>query len=170
MPRKYEPNNQPKIRVRDELGRNLPVLKDLNPDDILKRYLADERSADIAQTLGVSRSALNQWLLKNCEEDWKDAQIARALTRKESAEDAMESATDALQLAKARELLKSAQWELERVCRRIYGEDKAQQVLVNPVLIIQMSGEAKQPAHDPMSLAHAQDDGQEGAVIDVQPQ
>lgn len=160
----------PTIRARDEQGRNLPVLKDLDPKGIIARYLGDERSADIAASLGVTRSALNQWLLRTCEDDWKEAQVSRALTRKEKAEDAMEDATDPLQLAKARELLKSAQWELERVCRRIYGEDKAQQVLVNPVLIIQMAGEQKQPAHESVALAHAPGQLEEGQVVDVQSQ
>ena len=164
----------PRIRARDEAGRNMPVLKDLNPTDILSRYLADEKSADIAASLGVTRSALNQWLLKTCEDQWKEAQVARAITRKETAEDGLEEAKDPLQLAKARELLKSAQWELERVCRRIYGEERNTTIAVNPVLIIQIAGE---PAHDPnvvprVSVQPQQYDSgapQQEAIIDATP-
>jgi hypothetical protein len=153
----------PQIRARDELGRNQPVLKDLDPSEVLSRYLADERSADIAASYGVTRSALNQWLLKTCEDEWKEAQVARAITRKEAAEDALEQAPDPLALAKARELLKSAQWELERVCRRIYGEERnIGQVTVNPVLIISVAEQkpASKPASTPMSLPR----------VNVQPQ
>ena len=44
------------------------------------------------------------------------------MKRKEDAEDAIDSARDALELNKAQAKLKSAQWDLERVCRRIYGD------------------------------------------------
>ena len=36
----------------------------------------------------------------------------------------METASDALSLARARERVRAAQWELERTCRRIYGQDQ----------------------------------------------
>jgi hypothetical protein len=85
--------------------------------------LTDETVREIAASYGVTRAALSSWLLRVAEDDWKEAQVARALARKESAEDAMVSAQNALDLARARELLKAAQWDLERVCRRIYGSD-----------------------------------------------
>ena len=37
-------------------------------------------------------------------------------------EDELDSATDALSLARAREQLRGAQWELERVLNRIYAQ------------------------------------------------
>jgi len=67
---------------------------------------------------------LNQILLRYAEEDWRQAQVLRALQRKEEAEAELdEGAADALSLARARERLRAAQWDLERVCRRIYGAD-----------------------------------------------
>lgn len=106
---------------------NLPArpLSDTDPKDVLKRYLSDESTKDIAATYGVTRQALGQFLLKYAETDWKDAQVVRALARKESAEDDLETAPDVLSLARARERLRAAQWDLERVCRRIYGQDVA---------------------------------------------
>jgi len=62
-------------------------------------------------------------MLKHAESEWKDAQVVKAMKRKEDAEDLLETATNALDLTRARELLRSAQWDLERVCRRIYGQD-----------------------------------------------
>jgi len=97
-----------------------------DPKKILLRYLSKERTQDIAESYGITSQALSQWLIRNAEEDWKEAQVARAIARKEEAEDNLEAATNPLDLAKARELLKAAQWDLERVCKRIYGEDKAQ--------------------------------------------
>jgi len=127
---------------------NLPALREADPKDILKRYLSDESTKDIAASYGVTRQALGQFLLKNAEQEWRDAQVARAIARKEAAEDDLEAITAitikaadkeererlALTVSLAREKLKSAQWDLERVCRRIYGQDApvaAQAVQIN---------------------------------------
>jgi hypothetical protein len=101
----------------------LAPLKNASVGDVLTRVLAEESTKDIAASYGVTRSALNQWLLANAEEDWKTVQVIRAHKRKEEAQDEIDTATDALSLARAREKLKAAQWDLERVCRRIYGQD-----------------------------------------------
>lgn len=101
----------------------LAPLRNANPEEVLQRYLAEETTKDIAKSFGVTRAALNFFLLEHAEKEWKQAQVVRALKRKEEAEDEMDSAQDALTLARARERLKAAQWDLERVCRRIYGQD-----------------------------------------------
>jgi predicted DNA-binding protein YlxM (UPF0122 family) len=119
-----------------ENPQNLPALRDQDPKTILARYLSDESTKDIAASYGVTRQALGQYLLKHTEAEWKDAQVARAIARKEQAEDNLEAigakieTADkeqrdrlTLSLAHARETLKAAQWDLERVCRRIYGQD-----------------------------------------------
>lgn len=140
LPRKYDPEDikQPEKQVLN--AANLPRLREANPVTILQRYLSDESTKDIAKSYGVTRQALGQFLLKHAEEDWKEAQVARAIARKEKAEDDLESALDPLSLARARELLKAAQWDLERVCRRIYGDDKAQvTVAITPILNITVS-------------------------------
>jgi predicted DNA-binding protein YlxM (UPF0122 family) len=116
--------------------KNLPALRDQDPKTILARYLSDESTKEIAKCYGVTRQALGQYLLKHVETEWKEAQVARAIARKEQAEDDMESiglrieGADkderdrlTLTLSLARERLKAAQWDLERVCRRIYGQD-----------------------------------------------
>lgn len=100
----------------------LNPLKAADVGDVLTRVLNEESTKDIARSFGVTRSALNQWLLANAEGDWKTVQIIRAHKRKDEAEDEIETAPDALSLARAREKLKAAQWDLERVCRRIYGQ------------------------------------------------
>jgi hypothetical protein len=115
---------------------NLPALRETDPKLILQRYLSDESTKDIAASYGVTRQALGKYLLAVAESEWREAQVARAIARKESAEDnldAIESKIEgadkeerdrlALRVSLARERLKSAQWDLERVCRRIYGQD-----------------------------------------------
>jgi hypothetical protein len=101
----------------------LNPLKNVKPTDILARYLAEETSTQIAKSLGVTKAALSYFMLKHAETEWKDAQVVKALTRKENAENYLETADNPLDLARGRELLKAAQWDLERVCRRIYGPD-----------------------------------------------
>ena len=133
MPRKYVPGQSVGKPSGYESYGNLTGVP---TDDLLKRYLSDESTADIAASYKVTRQALSRYLIRNAEDQWKDAQVARAIARKEAAEDAMEVAQDPLALAKARELLKAAQWDLERVCRRIYGEEHAQVNVITPVLNI----------------------------------
>ncbi len=114
---------KPVTKYAEGFGGHLEPLKAADPKQVLQRYLAEETTTQIAQSFGVTRSGLNYWLLRVAESEWKDAQMLKALRRKEEAEDEMDTAQDALTLARARERLKSAQWDLERVCRRIYGQD-----------------------------------------------
>jgi hypothetical protein len=130
------------------MADNLPALRDTDPKTILQRYLSDESTKSIAADYGVTRQALGKFLLAVAEDEWKSAQVARAIARKEQAEDDLEDIRGQIQTAPddltikrltltvshARERLKSAQWDLERVCRRIYGQDSptsAQAVQIN---------------------------------------
>ena len=110
-------------------------LKGVDPQILLARYLANERSDAIAADYGVTRRALAKHLLTHAEDDWKMAQVSKAIVRKEEAEemleeilasmpDMLERNTRELAVARARvceQILRSAQWELERVCDRVYG-------------------------------------------------
>ena len=101
----------------------LAPLKSIDPKDVLDRYLSGETGPQIAQSLGVTKQALSYWLSNTAESEWKSAQFVKAFSRKEQAEDLIETANNPLDLARAREMLRAAQWDLERVCRRIYGQD-----------------------------------------------
>jgi hypothetical protein len=129
MPRKYK-----KHAIVKSESKPLVIAEGLagqDPKHILLRYLSNESTETIASAYGVTRQALGQYLLRHAEEDWKEAQVARAIARKEKAEDDLELADDPLKLAKARELLKAAQWDLERVCRRIYGQEQNINININ---------------------------------------
>jgi len=90
---------------------------------VISRFVNDEKLADIAKDIGLSHSALCMALLEYAEDDWKRAQVARAVTRLEKARSARDDASDMLNLVRARDDEKSAQWELERLLRRLYGQD-----------------------------------------------
>ena len=107
-----------------------------DPKDIISQYLDGKKSVEIAKGLGVTQQGLSHWLYANAEDDWKAAQVILARARKDRAEDAVdriiEEAENAdqnrraqlkLVLAGAEASLRAAQWDLERVCRRVYGQD-----------------------------------------------
>jgi hypothetical protein len=89
-------------------------------DYVLSRAIADDTTRDISQDLGISHSALNRALLRHRPDDWRDVQVARAVTALEAAETYLAAATPE-NVPRAREMLKSAQWRLERLERRLFG-------------------------------------------------
>jgi hypothetical protein len=97
------------------------ALVHVKPALILQRYLAGELTSDIAKSLGVTRQGLDYHLRTHAEQDWRDAQVILAFERKHVAQEAMDVANDVLSLARAREQLKSAQWDLERLLKRLFG-------------------------------------------------
>ena len=97
------------------------ALAQVDPQSIISRYLAGETTTEIASSLNVTRQGLGWHLRQSAEEQWKEAQIILAFERNETAEEALNAATDALSLARAREQLKSAQWDLERLLKRLYS-------------------------------------------------
>lgn len=100
---------------------------------VLDRYINGEQIAKIAPEYGVSDVTIYALLLREHKENWRDIQTARALARLEKYQDAMEEAEDPLSLARGRELVKAAQWELERLLNRLYGNK------------VELSGDPDQP-------------------------
>jgi hypothetical protein len=139
---------------------NLPALREADPKSILARYLSDESTKDIAATYGVTRQALGKYLLGAAESEWKEAQVARAIARKEAAEDELDRIRvelrpeDGKQVADvdvslarmklAEKALKAAQWDLERVCRRIYGQDQPIDVAGRISITLNIAAEHKE--------------------------
>jgi hypothetical protein len=103
--------------IAGKLGKNF------KPDKVLIRYLHGEEIADIADSLGVHPKALNYHLLKEeFREAWRKAQVAVSQAELQEAKAVIRSAPDALSLSRAREALRSAQWDLERLESRLYGQ------------------------------------------------
>ena len=125
---------------------NLPAAKRTQiAREVLEAYERGEEVADIAPNYGVSDVTLYALLVRDHEDAWKQAQISRGVAKSARASNDLEdlraqlrSATqkgtetphDALSLARIREQVrvaeiqaKRAEWELERVYRRVYGQD-----------------------------------------------
>lgn len=104
-------------------------------DQAIERYGAGESVYKIAAELGVEHTTLYRHLVKEREDEWRDAKISRALAELEEAEEELKTGRDGLALTRARERCRAAQWHLERLMRRIYGQDsglaKAQAVQIN---------------------------------------
>ena len=104
----------------------------LDPREVLERYLSEPRTSQIAESYGVTRSNLVRWLREVVPDEWKQVQIVRALIFKEDGNEGLDNADNALMLARAREMVKSAQWELERLDSKNYGA-KQEVTVVNEV-------------------------------------
>lgn len=97
----------------------------------IARYLDGERLQEVADGYGLSLPRLYAYLLEHQEIDWKTAQVGVAIDRLERAKADLETAQSMQDIARARELAKLAQWDLERVCRRVYGTDPPVQFNIN---------------------------------------
>ena len=95
---------------------------DLDPNQVLQDYLTESTTSQISQRYGISRKAMVKWLRTVAPDEWKKVQVVRALCRKEESDDGLEAACDALSLARAREMLRSAQWDLERLDAPTFGQ------------------------------------------------
>lgn len=93
-------------------------------DTAIQRYSDGESVYKIAEELGIEHTTLYRHLVKHREGDWREAKVGRALAELEDAEESLKSAPDGLALTRARERIRAAQWHLERLIRRIYGEEK----------------------------------------------
>ena len=106
---------QSALHRRNEAGLTESIPPDLDPDYVLQLYLTSPTTARIADKLGIRRSSLTAWLRATQPEKWKAVQTIRAHTRKEDGDDGLYESRNALELARAREVLRSAQWDLERL-------------------------------------------------------
>ena len=113
------------VPLQDRGSYTIPP--DLDGPAILQRMLTERTTGAIAADYGIARKALTRWLRTKYPEQWREIMLIRALARKEDSDDGMEVAEDALSLARARERLRSAQFDLERLDSDTWGQkDKVQ--------------------------------------------
>lgn len=117
-------------------------------DQAIERYGRGESVYQVAQDLGVEHTTLYRHLIKEREQDWKDAKISHALADLESAESQQKNAPDMLALSRARECVRSAQWHLERLLRRIYGQDQPANLSQAVQININLRGKDAQVVED----------------------
>lgn len=90
----------------------------------ITRYLNGDDATAIADHYSITRQRLYQVMSETDPEGWRQAQAARALAEFDRTYEAMRDASDPLSLARAREMHKSAQWVMERLLRKLYGDTK----------------------------------------------
>jgi len=100
-------------RRNPETGAVQAIPDGLKPEEVLKRYLSEETTSKIAQSYGVTRKSLVAWLRDVAPDEWRRVQLIRAHDRKEMGNEGLEEASDAISLARSREIVRSAQWELQ---------------------------------------------------------
>src|SRR3990167_9121388 len=102
-------------RRNRETGRVEGVPVGLDPKAILEQYLSSKTTSQIAKQYGVKRNTLVTWLRGKCPKEWKQVQAVRALMLKEDGTEAVMDARHPFHLARAREMIASAQFDLERL-------------------------------------------------------
>jgi hypothetical protein len=133
------PVNPPISNLAKKPLKDLPeALRGEIAQQVLSRYLHGEQVSDMASELETSDVTLYALLLRDHEDQWKDAQIARALARLERENSNLETAPNPLSLARARELVRSAQWELERLLSRIYAQ-KQEHTIKGPAPVLNVT-------------------------------
>lgn len=100
--------------------------------EVLARYIHGEQVAQIAPEFETSDVTIYALLLADHQDEWVKAQTARALARLERSQYQLDIAPDPLSLARAREQLRGAQWELERLLNRLYGPKQEVSVSIKP--------------------------------------
>ena len=88
---------------------------------ILARLMAGEKPKQVANSLGISREALNAWLLSHAPEEWRAISTGKSLARMEDAQELIESAEEQIDINRGRELGKLAGWHMERMLPKLYG-------------------------------------------------
>ena len=107
---------------------------------IIERYRNRELLTDIAKEYGCSDKALYQRIRLYCDSGKGDSSYHDLVTdlyvlRSLDMEEKLEEAADALELTRARELVKCAQWHLERRRAKLYGQ-KQQVEMDNRITVI----------------------------------
>jgi len=145
-PRKPKAPNTALQAPQRTLSVALRPLHNLSPEDrqriansVLERYINGEQVAAIAPEHNLSDVTIYALLLREHEGTWSDIQKARALARLERSQEQLKTADDALSLARARELVRSAQWELERLLSRLYGQKQEVKVDIDMTVTVEHS-------------------------------
>jgi hypothetical protein len=116
--------------------------------EVLSAYEEGREIAEVAPNYDCSDVTLYALLIRDHEEQWKQAQVSRAVAKsariakdldelrtqlRSAKQEGTETPHDSLSLARIQHQIrlaevqaKRAEWELERVYRRVYGQDHAQ--------------------------------------------
>lgn len=106
-----------------------------NLPDLIQRYLNGESTAQLARESHVARATIYNWIHRQDADPNLVNQVL--ITRFAECEEKLETAKDALELARARELNNNAKWQLERRSRMFAAkqevtEDRTIRVIIEP--------------------------------------
>lgn len=102
----------------------------------IQEYDGGREITEIVKDYGITHQAAYKALIKYCPEEWRDSQSAKALHEYQEAKDEFDKIRKLnwankekesqqqyqVAIACARERLKSAQWDLERLLARLYAQ------------------------------------------------
>lgn len=105
----------------------LTIKPDANPSvpDIIQRYLAGESLQAIAPDYQVATRTLYRWILSGIGDQQYQQLVTQLLVdRVADADVRLETANDACQIARAREIARFARMDLERRRPKLYGQQR----------------------------------------------
>ena len=88
----------------------------------LVRYQGGELLEKVANDMGVSRATLYAWMLNEVPDQYKMVQKDALITRLAETYQKIEEATEQIDLARARELRRAAQWDAERRLSKLFAQ------------------------------------------------
>ena len=101
----------------------MTALAIIHKQDIISRLSAGETITSIGKSLNITKQAISQYLHNDPE--YIAARIEFHGSRLDQVEVDIKGASDALDLARTRELATMYRWRAERECRDLYGKDTA---------------------------------------------
>lgn len=113
-----------KKQEKAEYGEKLAACDAMGIDGLCEKLIAGESQTAIARGLGVSLATLINWIAATPERSARarEARITSASSYADKAEQILSEATDALSLAKARELASHYRWKASKASPREFGE------------------------------------------------
>ena len=152
VPRSRRKRKQGPLRRNPETDRVQAIPPNLDPHHVLQLYLDANTTASVARELGVRRSSLLAWIKDKCPEQWRAVQLVRAHIKREDGDSGLYDSTNSLELSRAREVLRSGQWDLERLDPSNYGvKQEVAHTFSGPVIEIHVVAAVQTPIQPSVS-------------------
>ena len=112
-------------------SHNQGALAEIDPKPFLQQLYAGKSLRDIATQIGVSRQAVHAWMLRESNDTYHEAITAALVARVVEADEKLDTAADAVDIARAREQARFARMDLERRRPGLYGQRPSTAIQVN---------------------------------------
>lgn len=119
------------LAVAERKKHKSPAKRPEDTQALVNRYLAGESVQDIAKDHGATRAAIYKWMLSGLgDKDYQDLVTYCLVKRVADADERLESADNAVDIARAREMARFARMDLERRRPALYGQTNKVQLEV----------------------------------------